>query len=224
MTIIYSLVANGPTVLAEYSPNSGNFTGIARQLLREVPIHKHKKSYAAQNTIFHYMVDDNGLVFLCMADSESGHRVPFSFLEDVRTIFVSQLRNSYKSAGELGLNDVFSRTLKDRMHFFNTDPEADKYRKIMGDIEIVKDQMIGNIDKVIERGGKIEQLQENAQRLETKSFTFKQESRAMVKRLWWKNVKLWFCIAILLILIVGVLVFIALWYLGIPQKMFKSSE
>ncbi|KAL6061318.1 Vesicle-associated membrane protein 711 [Balamuthia mandrillaris] len=219
MTIIYSLVANGSTVLAEYSPNTGNFMDIARQLLREIPLHKHRKSYAAQNTIFHYMVDDGGLIFLCMADADSGHRIPFSFLEDIRSRFTSQFgRAGYQTATENSLDDAFSRTLQQQMHFFNTDKEADQIRRVRGEIDAVKEVMVQNIDKVLERGEKIEVLVDQTNKLQSKSYTFKKKSTTLKRQLWWKNVYLCGCIIACIVIIVAVILLIILWKLGVFKK------
>jgi len=50
-----------------------------------------------------------------MADADFGHRVPFMFLDDTRSKFLSQFGRTYQSAGEGSLNDTFSRTLSSQM-------------------------------------------------------------------------------------------------------------
>ena len=51
MPIIYSVVARGSTVLAEYSITSGNFTTIATRILGKIPQHNDKMSYSADRYI-----------------------------------------------------------------------------------------------------------------------------------------------------------------------------
>jgi vesicle-associated membrane protein 7 len=220
MPLIYAMVAYSRTVLAEYSPNTGNFTDIARQLVREIPLHSHKKSYAAKNMVFHYMAEDSGLIFMCMADADFGHRVPFMFLDDTRSKFLSQFGRTYQSAGEGSLNDTFSRTLSSQMNYYNTSPDADKARRVKEEIDSVKDIMIQNIDKVLERGDKIEVLVQETDRLQTQSYSFQTKSSQMKRSLWWKNVKLWLCIGGIFILIVAVILIIVLIYLGVVKNAF----
>jgi hypothetical protein len=50
-----------------------------------------------------------------MADANSGHRVPYMFLDDVRTKFLSQFGRSFTNAREGGLDDAFSRTIREQM-------------------------------------------------------------------------------------------------------------
>lgn len=75
-------------MLAEYSPDTGNFTQIARQLLKEVAKRPgaDRRSYAAQQCIFHYIADEQGLIVLCMADADAGSRIPFAYLQDIQVI------------------------------------------------------------------------------------------------------------------------------------------
>jgi len=224
MPIIYVLVANGPIVLAEYSPKTGNFTEIVRKILNQIPIHRHKKTYAADDTLFHYLVDDNGLVFMCMADTAAGHRIPFALLDDVRNKFLAQFgkQSSWKGKRENELDDTFGRILKERLEYFNT-PEADQVRRVRGEIDHVKEVMIQNIDKVLLRGEKIEVLVNETDKLQTKSFSFKQESTRLKRRLWWKNMYLWVCICVLLLAIIVVLVAIFMWYFGLFEKIKSAS-
>lgn len=85
MPIIYSLVARGTCVLAEHTTTSGNFTTVTRRILEKIPLDMETKmSYVYDKHVFHYAVQD-GLVFLCMADEDFGRRVPFAFIDDVKT-------------------------------------------------------------------------------------------------------------------------------------------
>ena len=63
-----------------------------------------------------------------------------------------------QSALAFSLNDMFAPVLKQRMEYFNTNPNADSIMKVQNQIESVKDIMIENIDRVLERGEKIELL------------------------------------------------------------------
>jgi len=226
MPIVYALVARGSTVLAEYSPETGNFTQIARQLLAEVTKRNSgpdRRSYAAGNNVFHYIVAENNLVVLCMADREAGSRVPFAFLQDIQQKFLAQFARSFPSAGENSLDDAFARVLDQQMQYFNYSPEADEFRKIKNDLHEVMDVMVQNIDKVLERGEKIEVLVTQTETLQASSYRMRNASSKLKKRLWWKNVYLWMCICALCVIILAIVVGIVLivaWRSGL----FSSSD
>jgi len=218
--IIYALVARGPVVLAEYSPDTGNFTQIARQILQEVAKRRgaDRRSYAAQDSIFHYIVDEMGLVCLCMAHSSAGSRVPFAFLQDIQSRFLSQFGRSFQSASENSLDDAFARTLYQQMDYYNNSPEADDIRRIRSEIQTVMDVMVQNLDKVLERGEKIEVLIDQTDKLQTQSYRMKSSATRLKRRLWCKNLYLWvciiFCCAILIAVVVGIIALV-LWRMGI---------
>ena len=68
MAIIYSVVARGPTILADHAAMSGNFTTIAPMILEKIATNRNeKRSYGYGDYIWHYMVQD-GLIFMAMAD------------------------------------------------------------------------------------------------------------------------------------------------------------
>jgi len=229
MPIIYGLVARGSVVLAEYSPDTGNFTQIARQLLREVAKRPgaDRRSYAAQQCVFHYIVDEQGLVVLCMADVDTGTRIPFAFLQDIQTRFLAQFGKSYLNASENSLDDAFARTLDQQMDYFNYSPEADEIRNIKNKLSEVMDVMVTNIDKVLERGEKIEVLVNQTNKLQTNSYRMRTGATKLKKRLWWKNVYLWVCIifcCILLLLVVAAIIAVVLWRMGIFDKSSGSSS
>jgi vesicle-associated membrane protein 7 len=61
----------------------GNFEEIARQILKKASDIPSKKTFTAQNYMFHVQ-NDRGVTFLCVAEAELGHRIPYAFLNDVK--------------------------------------------------------------------------------------------------------------------------------------------
>ena len=57
-SLIYSFVARGTVILAEYTEFTGNFTGIASQCLQKLPATNNKFTYNCDGHTFNYLVDD----------------------------------------------------------------------------------------------------------------------------------------------------------------------
>ena len=90
MTILYSLVARGKTVLSEFTFTSGNFPTITRLLLAKIDCGRDGKvSYVYDQYVFHYLCDD-GILYLCMCDDDQHQkrRIPFAFLDDIKQRFL----------------------------------------------------------------------------------------------------------------------------------------
>ncbi|RWW30524.1 hypothetical protein GW17_00004900 [Ensete ventricosum] len=57
-SLIYSFVARGTVVLAEFTEFSGNFNSIAAQCLQKLPASNNKFTYNCDGHTFNYLVED----------------------------------------------------------------------------------------------------------------------------------------------------------------------
>ncbi|KAJ0651326.1 putative Longin domain-containing protein [Helianthus annuus] len=57
-SMIYSFVARGTVILAEYTDFSGNFIKIAAQCLQKLPATNNKFTYSCDGHTFNYLVED----------------------------------------------------------------------------------------------------------------------------------------------------------------------
>jgi hypothetical protein len=64
--------------------------------------------------VFHYMVE-RGVTFLCLADEKQKRRMPFMFLEDVRSRFLQTYGDRAATAIAFAMNAEFARVLQERM-------------------------------------------------------------------------------------------------------------
>jgi len=89
---------------------------------------------------------------------------------------------------------------------FGTNKE-DAIRSVQGEIADVREIMTENIERVLERGERIDLLVDKTDRLGVGAHDFRVRSRGLRRRMWWKNVKLMvllgFVVVFLLYLFVG---------------------
>jgi vesicle-associated membrane protein 7 len=202
MPVFYALAARGKTVLAEFTARSGNFPTVTRVLLGKINEGTDAKmSYIYDEYVFHYLVEA-GITYLCLADEKQKRRIPFLFLEDVKERFTGMYRDRAKTAIAFAMNAEFARVLEDRMAYFNDNPNADSFGKVRGQIAEVKDVMVENIEKVLARGEKIELLVDKTEQLNQSARKFQKQSRALKNVMWWKNVKMWGLITVIVLLII----------------------
>jgi hypothetical protein len=129
-------------------------------------------SYEYDKHVFHYIVDQ-GITFLCMADLHTKRRIAFLFLEDIRQEWRERYSSVEGSALAFSLNESFVPILRQKMEFFSTNPNADNISRVQQQIDTVKDVMLENIDKVLERGEKIELLVDKTDQLNQEAFKFR---------------------------------------------------
>ncbi|KAJ3414423.1 Vesicle-associated membrane protein [Chytridiales sp. JEL 0842] len=187
--IIYMCIAKpGAVILAEHATTTGNFTTITQHILEKIPEGDSKMTYVYDRYLFHYM-QRNNIIYMCLADDGFGRRIPFAFLEDIARKFEAQYGPRAQQAIAYGLNE-FSKTIFTQMEYFNNSSDADKMRQVQGEIDQVKDVMVSNIEKVLERGERIDILVDKTDNLNQASFAFKKRSTALRRAMWWKNQKL----------------------------------
>mmetsp|Transcript_37364 Transcript_37364/g.119865 ORF Transcript_37364/g.119865 Transcript_37364/m.119865 type:complete len:227 (+) Transcript_37364:126-806(+) len=208
MTILYSLISRGKTVLAEFTFTSGNFPTITRLLLGKIQTDRDvKMSYVYDQYIFHYICSDH-ILYLCMCDDPQStkRRIPFNFLEDVRQRFVNMYGDASRTAIAFAMNAEFAPILQNQMELFNN-PAADQFAQVHQKLDDVKNVMVQNIEMVLERGEKLELLVDKTDRLNATAFTFEKSSRKLKEAMFWKKVKVY----LILFLVISFVVFVITW-------------
>ncbi|KAG0003264.1 Vesicle-associated membrane protein [Modicella reniformis] len=190
MSIIYALIARGTVILSEYTNSTGNFTTVTEAILEKIPPNNSKLTYVYDRYLFHYICED-GLTYMCMADDSFGRRIPFAFLQDMKERFLQQYgqERALNSLVPYAMND-FSKTIAKQMEYYSNNPNVDKIKQVQGEIEHVKDVMVHNIERVLERGERIELLVDKTDNLNQQAYAFKKRSTALKRAMWWKNMKL----------------------------------
>ncbi|KAI8981981.1 putative vesicle-associated membrane protein [Mycotypha africana] len=219
MSLIYGLIARGSVILAEHTNSTGNFTTVTLAILEKIPPNNSKLTYVYDRYLFHYICED-GITYMCMADDSFGRRIPFIFLQDLKDKFLSTYGKTRAfEAPPYGLNE-FARVIEKQMEFFSTNPSADRLKQVHGEIEQVKDVMVHNIERVLERGDRIELLVDKTDNLNQQAFAFKKRSTQLKRAMWWKNTKIMAMIGIVMLLLIY---FIVGSVCGFPGKLFTTS-
>ncbi|XP_074574302.1 vesicle-associated membrane protein 711-like [Curcuma longa] len=209
MAILYALVARGSVVLAEFSAAALNAGSVARQILERIPgAEDTHVSYSQDRYIFHVKRTD-GLTVLCVADDAAGRRIPFAFLEDIHGRFVKTYGRACHTAPAYAMNDEFSRVLSQQIDYYSNDPNADRMNRIKGEMSQVRNVMIENIDKVLERGERLELLVDKTANMQGNTIRFRKQARRFRSTVWWRNIKL----TIALILLILVIIYLVLAFL-----------
>eukprot|EP01023_Acetabularia_acetabulum_P021132 TRINITY_DN21058_c1_g1_i1.p3 TRINITY_DN21058_c1_g1~~TRINITY_DN21058_c1_g1_i1.p3 ORF type:complete len:123 (-),score=13.44 TRINITY_DN21058_c1_g1_i1:173-490(-) len=83
------------------------------------------------------------------------------------------------------------------MTFYSTNPNADQLDRMRMKVSNVKEVMVSNIQKVLERGEKLDNLQNKTDELEEQSNVFKRKARGLRQTMWQRYMRYAFlsCIA-----------------------------
>ncbi|KAG8073596.1 hypothetical protein GUJ93_ZPchr0006g43930 [Zizania palustris] len=158
-TLVYSFVARGAVVLADHAEVSGNFASVAAQCLQKLPSSNNRFTYNCDGHTFNYHVHD-GFTYCVVATEAAGRQLPIGFIERVKEDFAKKYSGGKaKNATANGLKREFGPKLKEHMKYCDQHPEEiDKLAKVKAQVTEVKGVMMQNIEKVLDRGEKIELL------------------------------------------------------------------
>ena len=144
-----------------------------------------------------------------VAQTELGRRIPFAFLLELKKKFLGQFKpetTEFMSLPAYGAA-AFNATLKAMLQQYNTAPPNDALANARKEIDSVKDIMTENIERVLERGERIDLLVDKTDRLGGSARDFRVRSRGLRRQMWWKNVRL-------MVLLVVVVVFLIYLFVG----------
>mmetsp|Transcript_7151 Transcript_7151/g.11540 ORF Transcript_7151/g.11540 Transcript_7151/m.11540 type:complete len:221 (+) Transcript_7151:78-740(+) len=195
MPILYSVVARGKCILAEYAESnlSGNYALVTQVLLGKIDLNSGdtKMTYSFNDEhLFHYLVQD-GITFLCMTDKGSRRRTPFLYLEDLGRRWGATFGGAGHTAIAYAMNRGFAPVLRRQAEHFNGQ-DGDDIERVKNQIDEVKDVMMQNIDSILERGEKLELLVERSDNLVQESFRFQKSAKALKRSQYWRRIKMTF--------------------------------
>lgn len=194
--IIFTLVASSKdgNIIADVSRVKGGAVGVnAKKVFNSLPKGlAEKRSYNYDGSCYNIIYEGN-ICFMAVTDDGFNRVQCFSFLEDVK--------KKYRSYGTD--RDRLSMELKKSMEFFS-DPGNDKFEKVKRDIDQAKQHMLENVDKMIERGERIDTVVGKTESLNTRSMKFERQATTLKNTMWKKKMVMCCVISLVIVLIVAV--------------------
>uniref|UniRef100_A0A804LE83 Uncharacterized protein n=1 Tax=Zea mays TaxID=4577 RepID=A0A804LE83_MAIZE len=183
-TLVYSFVARGTIVLADHAEVSGNFASVAAQCLQKLPANNNRFNYNCDGHTFNYHIHD-GFTYCVVATESAGRQLPVGFIERVKDDFSKKYSGGKaKTANANGLKREYGPKLKEHMKYCDQHPEEiDKLAKVKAQVTEVKGVMMQNIEKVLDRGEKIELLVDKTEDLRAQGTKIR-------RKMWWENMKM----------------------------------
>ncbi|KAI5064244.1 hypothetical protein GOP47_0020914 [Adiantum capillus-veneris] len=131
-----------------------------------------------------------------------GRQVPLAFLERVKEDFKRRYGKG-DSVGGHGLDRDYGPKMKDHMQYCVDHPdEMSKLSKVKAQVTEVKGIMMENIEKVLDRGEKIELLVDKSENLRYQADDFQRQGRQLRRKMWLENMKIKLVILGILILVI----------------------
>ncbi|XP_014502065.1 vesicle-associated membrane protein 724 [Vigna radiata var. radiata] len=203
-SFIYSFVARGTMVLAEYTEFTGNFPAIAAQCLHKLPSSNNKFTYNCDHHTFNFLVED-GYAYCVVAKESVGKQISIAFLERVKADFKKRYGGGKAdTAIAKSLNKEFGPVMKGHMKYIiDHAEEIEKLIKVKAQVSEVKSIMLENIDKAIDRGENLTILADKTETLRSQAQDFRKQGAQVHRKMWYQNMKI-------KLVVLGILLFLVL--------------
>eukprot|EP01080_Neovahlkampfia_damariscottae_P001461 gene1461-12080_t len=194
MPILYGLVIKQDEVQGDYPSDKKKLREtIMEKIFPKLAPSDHRRTLTQKAVEFHYKKENGNTVF-CVATEDTKKRVCWNFIE--------QIESEYNDLGRNPSKKKVISVISSAMKKWN-DPSSDTINLLNEKVDNVKSVMIDNIDKVIDRGEKLEDLSKETDELVEEADKY----RVGAKNL--KNAtlaKLVFLVILLVFIIIGIIV------------------
>ncbi|CAN0915708.1 Putative vesicle-associated membrane protein 726 [Linum grandiflorum] len=130
--------------------------------------------------------------FCLVAVESAGRQVPLACLERIKDEFNKKYKGGKASTAKPNsLKKEFGPKLREQMQYCVDHPEEiNKIAKVKAQVSEVKGVMMENIEKVLDRGEKIELLVDKTDNLRLQAQDFKQQGTKIKRKMWYENMKM----------------------------------
>lgn len=97
-----------------------------------------------------------------------------------------------------------------------------RVKRVQGELDQVRDVMNHNIERVMERGERLDVLIDKTDSLNQAALAFRQTSTTLRRRMWWKNARITVLLAVVTIIVIYMLVCIGCGFPGWQHCINKS--
>jgi len=117
--LIYTVIANRETILAQYSHYAGTFKHIAQRILHNIDSSAEKYlCYKYEDYLF-YCITDGTVHYLCTTTSDFSHELAYSYLTEIKNRFVMLfIEDAIHSALNCEMDKVFAPYIRQKMKLY----------------------------------------------------------------------------------------------------------
>lgn len=135
-------------------------------------------------------------------------RIAANFLKKIQETFFARYDSGRRGQAVAHSLKDFKPILQEWMAKYNNKTEVDKLSSLRKELSELEEQSLRNMDKIIERGEKIEILVKKSETLADQSYDLRDTSRKVKNKMWWKNKKVMMGIALVIVIVLTIIIVI----------------
>lgn len=204
--IIYSLIAKGIVVLADYSSYTGTFDQTCKSYLQNVKPNTSAAVKSDDYTI--YYINSNNITFLIFTDNLYPKVAAIACLEALKKDFESSSINTNDVSGDRCLQDQLKPKIQLKFDYFNEHKESsgEAMDALKEQIQSMHEEILQGSGLLNERSEKLNKLDEKSEHLLGTSNSYYSNSKRVRRSELMKKIKLYGGIACVILLIIYLII------------------
>nr|XP_046225589.1 vesicle-associated membrane protein 7 isoform X1 [Oncorhynchus gorbuscha]XP_046225590.1 vesicle-associated membrane protein 7 isoform X1 [Oncorhynchus gorbuscha]XP_046225591.1 vesicle-associated membrane protein 7 isoform X1 [Oncorhynchus gorbuscha] len=211
MPIVYCCVERSNIILADLALRGGRFQEAALSFLRPLPFGAlYRRSIQLDGFRYHILSED-GVSYVCVTELSYESRRAHEFLNQICSFFANSplikkaaFAQPYEFSSDL--HQVLGQLMAD---YSSQQPASSKLESVQGQVNEVKVILKDNINKVLERGERLDDLVDKTHDLQATADSFQRTSTRVARKYWWKNTKMMIIIGVIVLIILILIILFA---------------
>jgi len=187
--IFFVAILRNEETLVKYAQLLGNYDQILSQVLHKI-IKKNdtRMTFNYEKFCFHYIFD-NTLTYFCITRKVFDQVKAFKFLARIKNKFESQYQQRVHTALPFAFHAEFLPTLAIETKRYSENLSFEKINEIQEQIDETRQILCEDIDRLVDRGESLHLLVDKSDQMTSASISFKQQSRNLSRRMYWKHIR-----------------------------------
>ncbi|CDU20066.1 hypothetical protein YYC_00536 [Plasmodium yoelii 17X] len=125
-----------------------------------------------------YTNKENDISVLVLTTKSYPMRIAFGLIDNTQKIFQQKCRGQYEHIiSDLSEGMLFTSELNELLKKYQNPSEADRLSRVQKDLDEVRDVMLKNIEDLLQRGEKLDDLMKKSQDLSNSSYQFYRQAK-----------------------------------------------
>ena len=204
--IIYSLIAKGMVVLADYSSFTGTFDQTCKNYLKNVKPNSSAAVKSDDYTI--YYINSNNITFLIFTDHQYPKVAAIACLEALKKDFETSNIDTSDVSGDKCLQEQLKPKIQLKFDYFNQHKESsgEAMDALKEQIQSMHEEILQGSGLLNERGEKMNKLDEKSEHLLGSSNSYYSNSKRVRRSELMKKLKLYAAIGCALLIIIYIII------------------
>ena len=160
-----------------------------------------RNKVSSKNENYYFIQYKPDLLYIILANNQYPERLVFELIEKIHADKIAEMVNDETRE----LNPSGRQALKALVDSYQEVKNKNKIAEIQASVDLVKDDIKKNINKMVKNLEDVEDLQNKSDNLRNEAKIYNDNSVTLRKVTWWQNFKLWIIIGGIILIIIAII-------------------